>query len=265
MQVDLPVPLGIDVERQVHARQLARQPGPALVDDRAVGPLVEHLFIVGVGLGGVGLEQLQHPLGRRPLQGLAAALAVDRGLRRQVLRRRDIELIVEDRVARRILVHVGGAVPDPLPRHEDRQLDVILDLAHLEGRGVAVPQQVMDQPGIAAGLLGALAVGHPRRLHDGAIVAHVVDHAHEAVVEHRDRLVEDLFEPRRRGPAGLIAGVAKLPDFGLLGLGQEPGIWYLRAHDAPVSVIRWPDSGTAAFGFVLRSGQIRNGNPPAPP
>ena len=53
-----------------------------------------------------------------------------------------------------------------------------------------------------------LAVGDPRRLHDGRVVAHVVHHAHEAVVEDGQRLIEDLFEGRdrraqcrtRRGP-----------------------------------------------------------------
>jgi hypothetical protein len=61
-----------------------------------------------------------------------------------------------------------------------------------------------------------------------------------------------------------VAGVAKLPNLGLLGLGQKLGIWYLRAHDAPVSAIRWRDSGRATFDFVLRSGHIRKA-PPDPP
>src|SRR5947207_2589465 len=55
-----------------------------------------------------------------------------------MFRRRDVELVVEDRIARRIFVDVGGTVADPLPRDKDRQFDVILDLAHLERGRMAV-------------------------------------------------------------------------------------------------------------------------------
>ena len=111
----------------------------------------------------------------------------------------DVELAIQHRVARRILVDVRRPVPDPLPGDEDRQLHVQLDLAHLEGRGVPVAHQVVDQAAVVADLLGAAAVGDPRRLHDGGVVAHIVDDADEAVVEHRDRLVEQLLERRHGG------------------------------------------------------------------
>ncbi len=110
-----------------------------------------------------------------------------------------VELVVEDRVARGIFVHVGGAMADPLARHEDRQLHVVLDLAHLERRRVTVPHEIVDEAAILADLLGAAAVAHPRGLHDGGIVAHVVDDADEAVIEHGQRLVEDFLQRRGDG------------------------------------------------------------------
>src|SRR5882724_10740801 len=129
---------------------------------------------------------------------------------------RHVELAVQDRVARGILVHVGGAMADPLARHEDRQLHVELDLAHLEGRGVAVAQQVVDEAAVLAHLLGALAVGDARRLHDRGVIAHVVDDAHEAVVEHREGLVENLFERRDSGATRRLGRIGEGVDLGLL-------------------------------------------------
>ena len=98
-----------------------------------------------------------------------------------------VELTVEDRVAGRVLVDVGRAVADPLPRDEDRQLHVELDLAHLERRGVRVAQQIVDEPGVIAALLGAFSVGDACGLYDRRVVAHVVDDADEAMIEDRDR------------------------------------------------------------------------------
>ena len=149
-----------------------------------------------------------------------------------------VEFVVEDRIARRVFVHVGGAVADPLARHEDRQLHVVLDLAHLERRRMAVPHQVVDQPAILADLLGAAAVAHARGLHDGGIVAHVVDDPDEAVIEHRQRLEEDFLERRRDRPQGRLRAAARLVDFGLL-VGGE-------GHR--VVVLRWPRTLWAAGG-----------------
>jgi hypothetical protein len=61
---------------------------------------------------------------------------------------------------------------------------VQLDLAHLEGRGVAVAQEVADKTAVLLHFLGPLAVRDPGRLHDGFVGAHIIDDAHEAVVEH---------------------------------------------------------------------------------
>src|SRR5262245_48753298 len=128
----------------------------------------------------------------------------------------DIEFVVEDGVARRVLVDVGGAMANPLPRHEDRQLHMVLDLAHLERRGVAVPHEIVDQPAVLADLLGAAAVAHARGLHDGGIVAHVVDHSDEAVIEHRQDLEQDLLQGGSDRPQRGLRAAARLVDFSLL-------------------------------------------------
>ena len=111
-------------------------------------------------------------------------------------------------------------MPDPLPGDEDRQLHVQLQLAHLERRGVPHAHQVIDQAAIGADLPGAAAIGDARGLHDRGIVAHVVDHAHEAAIEHRQGLVEDLLERRRHRAPGRRRLLAQGVDLALL-LGTE--------------------------------------------
>src|SRR4051794_33796197 len=103
-------------------------------------------------------------LSRRALERRPSALAVSRRLRGKVFGRRDIKLIVEDRVSRRIFVHIRGAMPDPLPCNKDRKLDVVLDLAHLERRRMTVPHQIVDESLILADLAGSTAVGDAGRL-----------------------------------------------------------------------------------------------------
>ena len=114
-------------------------------------------------------------------------------------------------------------MPDPLARHEDRQLDVELELAHLERRRVSMAHEVVDQSGVLAHLLGAGAVGHARGLHDRGVVAHVVDHPDEPVVEDRDRLVQERFHRRDGDPARLVRGLALGLDLGPLRLGDRRG------------------------------------------
>ncbi len=84
-----------------------------------------------------------------------------------------------------------------------------------------VAQQIVDQAGIAARLLGALAVGDARRLHHRRIVAHVVDHANEAVIEHRQRLVEDFLQRRHGDAPGRRPGLALVAHLGLLRLVEK--------------------------------------------
>ena len=184
VKVGLPVPLGIEVEREAHAGELARE-APALRIDGARPPRPRSASRRSARISAA------HPRAEDPARAASSPsstsprpwrLAADWA---RAARGPAVELLVQDRVARRILVDVGGAVADPLPRHEDRQLHMELDLAHLEGCGVPVTHQIVDQAAILADLPGAPAVGDARRLDDRAVVAHVVDDADEAVVEHR--------------------------------------------------------------------------------
>ncbi len=219
-KIRLPVPLSIKAEREVHARELARQALAAGIDHGTGLVRVEQGRVVAISAERVLAQEIEHARGLVRRQLLAAALAVALRLRGDLLGRRQIELVVQDRVARGVLVHVGRAVPDPLPCHEDRQLHVVLDLAHLERRGVPMAHQVLDKPAVLADLLGALAVGDAGRLHDRRIVAHVIDYAHEAMIQHGRRLVEDRLQRRHRGAAGRLRLGALPVDLGLL-LGRQ--------------------------------------------
>src|SRR5262249_35129651 len=97
---------------------------------------------------------------------------------------------------------------DPLPCHEDRQLHVILDLAHLERRRVAMPHEIIDEPLILADLAGTAAIGDASRLYDRRIVAHIIDDTNKAVIKYLSLFVKDVFERWHRGAprwAGLTA------------------------------------------------------------
>jgi len=98
-------------------------------------------------------------------------------------------------------------VPDPLARHEHRQLDVELDLAHLERRGVLMAHEVVDEARVGADGPRARAIGHARGLDDRMVVAHVVDHPDEPLVEHRHRLIQQRLHGLRDGPMGGCAHV----------------------------------------------------------
>jgi hypothetical protein len=216
VEVRLPVPLRIEAERQVHAGELARESGALGIERLAAFALVQHLEIVLVDELGVLLQQVEDLLGFLARQHLVAALPVHRALGREMLGLRNVELVVEDRVACGIFVHVGRAMTDPLSRHENRQLHMVLDLAHLERRRVTMPHEIVDETAILADLLGAAAVAHPCGLHHGGIVAHVVDDADEAVIEHGQRLVENLLQRRGDGTQGRLGTGSGLVDFSLL-------------------------------------------------
>jgi len=76
-----------------------------------------------------------------------------------------------------------------------------------------VTHQVADQAGVLADLLGPAAIGHPRRLDHRSVVAHIVDHTDEAVVEHRERLVQDVLQRRHGRPSRWNGIAALLIDF----------------------------------------------------
>ena len=225
MQVRLPIPLRVGIQRQVHPRQFPRQPLAGGVAGFPGLVLVQHFGVMVVGLHRVLAQQVQHMRRFLALQHRAAPLPVGRGLRRQLRRLGDVELPVQDRIAGGIFVHVGGAMADPLPRDEDRQLHMVFDLAHLKRGGVPVPHQIADQPGIFGSPPSAAAIGHAGGLHDGVVVAHIVDDADEAVIQHRHRLVQHGFQCRhgraqRFGAAGALGG-----DFGELGVCQAHAVF----------------------------------------
>ena len=78
----------------------------------------------------------------------------------------------------------------------------------------------------------ALAIGDARGLHDGGVVAHIVDDADEAVVEHGDWVVEPRLEPRGHGAAGFAHSRAGGVDFGLL-FGRQRHIIHQRSLGRP--------------------------------
>ena len=88
---------------------------------------------------------------------------------------------------------------NPLAPAVHRHADMQLQLAHLQRRGVMVPQQVANQSPVLVDLLRAPAVRHPRRLHDRMIVTHVIDQSDKAVVEHVEPPTENGGEPVNSG------------------------------------------------------------------
>ena len=76
--------------------------------------------------------------------------------------------------------------------------------------------EIVDQTAILRDLARAPAVGDAGGLHHRPVVAHIVDDADEAVVEHRNRLIENLLERRHARPARLAQAGAEGVDFGLL-------------------------------------------------
>ena len=212
VQINLPVPLRIDIGGQVHPRQFARKTLLAI--------LRQHRLVMVIAAHRVVAQHVEHALRLVALQQLAPALIVDRRLRRQMFGRRDIKLPLEDRVTRRIFVHIGGAVADPLAGNEHRQLDVKLDLAHLERRRVPVPHQIPDQPFVILHGFGAAPIADAGGLGDGSIVAHIVDDPDQPVVKNRVRGVKMTLHPVGRGAQGRPGLAARFGNFGLLIWGE---------------------------------------------
>ena len=79
-----------------------------------------------------------------------------------------------------------------------------------------MPHEISDQSGILTDLPGALSIGNPSGLNDCRIVAHIVDHANESVVEDRQRLEQDVLKRRHGGPPRLMDVLPLLLDLGAL-------------------------------------------------
>ena len=202
VQVGLPVPLRVDVDRQHHAREFPGEARPldgferVDVDLALDGLRLDQAFVQPVGVLVVPVDHGSQVVVEPVVDLALAALFVGGGLRLEPLG--DVELVVEDGVAAGVLVDRGGAVPDPLAGHEDRHLHVDLERAHLEGRRVPVTQQVADEAAVLADGGGAGAVADAGGLDDGGVVAHGVDHADVAVVEDVDAGADDGLRAVRR-------------------------------------------------------------------
>ena len=169
------------------------------------------------------LKELEELLGRARVDRTLAALAVRLRLLADIVAARPVEAVGHDRVARAVLVDVGRAVPDPLTRHEDRQLHVILDFAHLKRRAVPVAHQITDQAAILIRRARAAAIGNARSLHNGGVIAHVIDHPDKAVIQHGKRLEQHGFQRGHGWAARRRLASARGFDFLLLCFGQCHG------------------------------------------
>ena len=208
VEVDLPVPLGIDIHRQADSCQLARHTLAFLVQRFSVFIFVEHFAVTFVSILRGFAQRLAYLLGFLAAHPCAAPLAVGGRLRVRYSVREQIEFcyltfgnikfVIKYGIPRRILVDAGGAVTDPLAGYEDWQFDVQFDLAHLERRGVAMPHEIADQVFIVARAARACPVGHAGRLHDRRVVAHIVDDADKPAVKDPERFAENTFQRRDR-------------------------------------------------------------------
>src|SRR5688572_29956416 len=111
-----------------------------------------------------------------------------------MLRFRDIEFLIEDGVSSRILIHAGRPVANPLASNENRQLYVKLNLSHFEWRSVPMAHQIHYEATVFVHLLCATAVRNTGGLYDRVVVAHVVDDAYEAVIQHLEGFIEDFLQ-----------------------------------------------------------------------
>ena len=96
-------------------------------------------------------------------------------------------------------------------------------LRHLERGRVAVPHEVSDEATIFRRFPGTLPVRDTRGLHHGGVVAHVVHHAHEPVVEARNRFEQHGFQRRDGGAAGLRPMESQLGEVSLVFLRDAHG------------------------------------------
>ena len=205
MEVDLPVGLRVGRERQVLAGLLAGDPRlqPLLVD------AARQTLQVGLRLGEL--------VAGRPGDQSVGSLTIGGGLAPPFIVVRRLHRVDGERVAGGVFVDARRAVADPLPPAVHRHADDEFQLRHLERGGVGVPQQVADQLPIVAHPAGALAIAHPRGLHDRAVIPHAVDQGDEAVVEHRQ-----LFPPQaleEGGPVGAGTAVGDIAGGGTFGGG----------------------------------------------
>jgi len=237
VEVHLPVPLGVERQRQVDAGQL---PGEIVLQQGLVGRVGGVLLL---------LEKVEDAALELPRHlGVVAALLVVGRLPPDLRRRGHVELVGHDAVAAGDLVEPRRPVADPLAGDEDRQLAVELEHDVLERRRVPVPHQVVDEPGILPDGLRAGPVGHARGLDDARVAAHVVDQPHEATVQNLDFLVQQRLG-RRNDDMAHDVSCRTLPASQLRGRKSSPAR---------------PRSGARPFGLNRGSGPRYSVRPLAP-
>jgi len=79
---------------------------------------------------------------------------------------------------------------------------VKFELAHLEGRRVAMPYEISDQPAVILHFFGSLAIGNARGPDNRLVGTHVIHKADESIVEAFDWLIKPFF----RSPAASSSG-----------------------------------------------------------
>lgn len=82
---------------------------------------------------------------------------------------------------------------NPLTPAIHRDTDQELDLDHLKGGRVSVPQQIPDESAVVGDLFRTLAITDAGRLHDGTVLAHHVDQTDETVVQNGEFLPAEFF------------------------------------------------------------------------
>jgi hypothetical protein len=88
---------------------------------------------------------------------------------------------------------------------------------------VAMAHQIPDQAAILIRGTGAAAIGNARRLHNGSVIAHVINHPDKAVIQHRQGFEQHGFQRRHARAARWCLIRARGGDFLLLGIGKRHG------------------------------------------
>ena len=94
----------------------------------------------------------------------------------------------------------------PLTRHKNRHFDVQLDATHLKRRAVTMLEQIMNETSIITQRFCSRAIRDTRRLHNGSIIAHVINNPQKTMIENLKRLTQNRIQQRRRRTRELGGG-----------------------------------------------------------